>query len=306
VTRFALPILLLGTGWLGFCGYPALAAPGDAVSPGADGSLLLGAADAVVHGSDLKLDPGPPAGLGFWDKTADYAAWTATVPVEGLYDLHLCYALAAPAGGNYQFCAGGEMVSDRSKPTKDWGDYEEVTGPSIHLHPGLQQLNLRPDGDTHGGLMNLRWVKLVPEDAGTRPGPDLITADQAGRYELLAAAALVTGKNLHVDGTPPNLSNWNLSGDFATWTLTAPAAGSYRVIFEYACNIGAGGPWQLTVGDQDLIGVIKPTANWGDFQRLDAGGIDIKPGQLTVTLKPAGDVSAGLMNLRSVTLVPVP
>jgi len=82
--------------------------------------------------------------------------------------------------------------------------------------------------------------------------------------------------------------------------------GRFEVILDYAIAPGAGGEVEIRLLDQTLQHQLLPTNHWRDFHEVKVGTFTLsQPGLLTLQLRPLSIKGIGLMNLRSVKLVPV-
>ena len=83
-------------------------------------------------------------------------------------------------------------------------------------------------------------------------------------------------------------------------------AGHFNVIIDYAIDPEAGGEIEVRLLDQTLHHKLATTNHWEDFRQVNIGTITLsQPGLLTLQIRPLSIKGIGLMNLRSVKLVPV-
>lgn len=81
--------------------------------------------------------------------------------------------------------------------------------------------------------------------------------------------------------------------------------GEYEVILDAAVAPTAGGEVELRVLDQALRCKLPETKGWNDYQPISAGIVKLsQSGLLTLHVRPLAVKGQGLMNLRSVKLVP--
>lgn len=97
---------------------------------------------------------------------------------------------------------------------------------------------------------------------------------------------------------------WTNPSAYVQWEVRVPAAGQYRVELEAACGGSHGGPFIVSIANQQLSGSARDTGGWHIYQPLPAGTVTLNRPQATLTIKPAGAVNGSLMNLRCVRLVP--
>lgn len=82
--------------------------------------------------------------------------------------------------------------------------------------------------------------------------------------------------------------------------------GRYDVVLDAAVSPDCGGEVEIRLLDQTLHHHLAATAHWRDFREVKIGTITIsQPGLLSLHVRPLSIKGIGLMNLRSVKLVPV-
>ena len=83
--------------------------------------------------------------------------------------------------------------------------------------------------------------------------------------------------------------------------------GTYEVLAEYACTDNAGGEIELRLLDQVLTAKVATTGGWTHFETRPLGTITLaQPGLHALHIRPMSIQGQGLMNLRGITLKPVP
>ena len=124
---------------------------------------------------------------------------------------------------------------------------------------------------------------------------------------LLPDAATRKGNTLHVaaEGDLRYLAGFNSKDNWAEWSLQVPKAGRYQVELSYACDNQNGGDFVVSSGKESLKAKSTGTGGWSAWKPLAAGQLQLAAGTVTITLKPT-KTTGGLMNLRSLTLTPVP
>ena len=82
--------------------------------------------------------------------------------------------------------------------------------------------------------------------------------------------------------------------------------GKFEVILDAAVGTESGGEVEIRLLDQTVHCRVTPTADWRDFHEFRAGTITLsQPGLMSLHVRPLSIKGIGLMNLRSVKLVPV-
>lgn len=142
--------------------------PATVVRPGADGSLTLRAADAVIHGSAQYESGGGHDNIGFWTNPQDYVTWELEVKVAGDYGVTVTYA-CQPGNEGAEFTIslgrrGAEgLPKGRVEATGSWTDFKTVAlGKLANVRPGRYTLTVRPTSMPRGAVMNLKEVRLTP------------------------------------------------------------------------------------------------------------------------------------------------
>ncbi len=143
------------------------------------------------------------------------------------------------------------------------------------------------------------WPAPGPQSpAVARPAAD-------GSLTLTAADARVEGPTIHLEEKYKNLGFWQSADDVAIWSIELPAAGSFKVELDYACdNAAAGNAFLLAVGSQELTGQVGGTGTWDTYRAAAIGRVELPAGARVLTFRSAGPPNGALMDLRSIRLVP--
>jgi hypothetical protein len=147
---------------------------------------------------------------------------------------------------------------------------------------------------------------LIRND-GLDYGPDDQIQAADGSLTLGAEDADITGLHLQKEVcVPPCLVSWTDTSDSVTWQAKVRKPGTYRVVFNYGlppeCQ---GSVVVLSVGSEQLNFTPSSTGDWNTFQDKDAGQITLKTGPVEIELTAEDKPGSGVMNLRSITFVPV-
>jgi alpha-L-fucosidase len=126
-----------------------------------DGSIILPAADAQVHGQEIKYESDHPHdNLGYWTNPEDWADWQFTVTRPGKFDVTA--EVAALDRGSFTVSVGESQVEGASVVTGDYGKFRVAKIGTIEISaPGKASLSIRPI-KTGWNPMNLRAVRLKP------------------------------------------------------------------------------------------------------------------------------------------------
>jgi serine/threonine protein kinase len=155
----------------------------------------------------------------------------------------------------------------------------------------------------------LRLVEVSGHGSSTMHAPVVKNQTADGTIQLDAADARLFG-GLRLEGDAPRHTDWWDSAKcFAEWKVQVEKPGDFTATFNYAGDSRiADSEYELVADGKPLAGKINPTSNWADYKLAKAGTLHIdKPGLATITLKttnlPRGSF---MMNVRSITLTPVP
>jgi hypothetical protein len=137
---------------------------GYAVEP--DGSLVLPARAAVVHGVQLTYQP-QYDDLGAWMTPTDWAEWSFAVPDTGVYRVALEYGVPpGQEGSSVAIHAGGGEVRFVTHATSGWTDYRRFEVGTLRLNKGSARLRLRCLSIPAQAVLNLRAIRLESTDEG--------------------------------------------------------------------------------------------------------------------------------------------
>jgi len=126
-----------------------------------DGSLVLPASEARVHGSELKYESGHERdNLGFWFNPADWADWTFQVTKPGRFDVTAEIATLDKAA--LEVSVGDSRTQGTAAATGDYGKFKVARLGAIEISaPGMATLSVHPVKDGWHPL-NLKAIRLKP------------------------------------------------------------------------------------------------------------------------------------------------
>jgi alpha-L-fucosidase len=129
-----------------------------------DGSVVLPAGEARLHGSDIKYETGHERdNLGFWTNPADWADWTFRVTKPGKFDVTA--EIASLEKASLEVSIGNSKTSRSAAATGDYGKFKVVKLGTIEIPSGGKAtLAVRPVKDGWHPL-NLKAVRLKPAAA---------------------------------------------------------------------------------------------------------------------------------------------
>jgi hypothetical protein len=128
-----------------------------------------------------------------------------------------------------------------------------------------------------------------------------------GSIRLEADDADLVGSHICLEGdSPDDIGFWTDSSDSATWQVRVDKPGDYQVVFDYALDPGATGSVVVLSGGGDQLTFTPPaTGGWTDYQTQNAGKIHLTSARpIEIDLTALDKPGAGVMNLRSITLLP--
>jgi alpha-L-fucosidase len=170
------------------------------------------------------------------------------------------------------------------------------------------------DSDESGNLV-VTVPRKVPDAIDTvvllEMEAEAVVIPQAedGSIILKASDAVVRGTNARYEsgGGKDNIGYWTNPDDYVIWRFKVTKAGTFNAAMTFACAAGWGGSeYTLSVAKQKISCKVKDTGSWTNFVTEKLGTVKIaKPGTYNLAVKPETMPSGAVMNLKSVTLVPV-
>lgn len=129
-----------------------------------------------------------------------------------------------------------------------------------------------------------------------------------GRIVATADEAEMLGDGFILEvGTPSNVGNWQNVGDRLRWTVVGAKPGTYAVAATVAIPANeAGSTFTVSVDGNALSGVVPGTKSWYDYVTIPLGTVRVDAAGYRIELTPKTKVSTHVMNLRAITLTPVP
>ncbi len=132
-----------------------------AIMPGADGKLVLAAANSEIRGGTIVFEP-DLSDIGFWHGSEDHAAWTAQFAKAGDYEVWLDYACDPASAGNVLAIRGGGVeLRYTVASTGAWANYRREKIGTLKLPAGETRITVRPAAPPKGALLDLRAVTLA-------------------------------------------------------------------------------------------------------------------------------------------------
>jgi hypothetical protein len=130
-----------------------------------DGSLLLHARDAVIHGQTVRYEPEPHKNtVGYWTDARDWVSWDFEVGKPGTYRVEILQGCGKGSGGSkVDFAVAGEVLN---VTVQDTGGFQNFVtrdiGRARFDKAGRYQLTVTPKRKPGLAVMDLRQVTLTP------------------------------------------------------------------------------------------------------------------------------------------------
>ncbi len=132
----------------------------------ADGSILLHARTADVHGLMLRFEALPHKNtLGFWTQVDDWASWEFTVTKPGTFAVEILQGCGKGNGGSAaELSVGEQVVKFTVEDTGGFQNFKPRNLGTVKLDkPGRYALELRPKKKAAAAVMDVRSITLKPE-----------------------------------------------------------------------------------------------------------------------------------------------
>jgi alpha-L-fucosidase len=129
-----------------------------------DGSVVLPASEARLHGDEIKYESGDQRNnLGFWTNPADWADWTVEVTRPGKFDVTA--EVASLDKASLEVSVGGSRTRGAVPVTGDYGKFKVTKLGVLEIAaPGKVTLAVRPVTDGWHPV-NLKAIRLKPAAA---------------------------------------------------------------------------------------------------------------------------------------------
>lgn len=130
-----------------------------------DGSIVLLATNAVLHGTKIQYEPQPHKNtLGYWTKAEDWASWDFKVTQPGKFEVSLMQACGKGSGGSeVNFSIGAQVIKDVVPETGSFTTWTNRTIGTFTLErAGEFQIAVKPVKKPGLAVMDLRAITLRP------------------------------------------------------------------------------------------------------------------------------------------------
>ncbi len=139
------------------------------IRPLADGSIRLGAADAITHGEKVEYYIGHGIRLGDfirnWSRPDDWVSWRFKADKPGTFDIMVNASCKKGAtGSEYTLSLAGQKINAKTKATDSAKNFQTEKIGSVTIDkPGEYVLSIKPENIAKDALMNLKAVILKPQ-----------------------------------------------------------------------------------------------------------------------------------------------
>jgi len=150
----------------------------------ADGSFLLHARDAAIHGTTLRYEPQPfKDTLGWWTHAEDWASWQVAIERPATFEVEVWQGCGKGQGGSDVMV---EVVETKLPFTVlETGHFQIFVlrriGRVTFASPGIQTVALKPQRKQAVAVMDVRQVRLLPVDSAKDAPPAAKSSLEARR-----------------------------------------------------------------------------------------------------------------------------
>jgi hypothetical protein len=130
-----------------------------------DGSIVLLATNAVVHGKTIRYEPQPHKNtIGYWTKVEDWVSWEFQVTQPGTFTVTLTQSCGKGSGGSeVTFSVAGQNIRDVVPETGSFTSWTNRTLGTFNLRTaGVYTLMVKPSTKPGVAVMDLRAVEFTP------------------------------------------------------------------------------------------------------------------------------------------------
>ena len=151
----------------------------------ADGSVILSARDATIHGTKLRYEIAKST-LGYWSNADDWVSWEFEITKPGELFVDLTQSCGADsAGSHYTVEVADKKLKDKVQATGSFRLFRpRRLGTMQFEKPGLYTLAVRVQDKPQLAVMDLRSIRLSPlkpEKPATLPPGDKKPATPASK-----------------------------------------------------------------------------------------------------------------------------
>ena len=133
----------------------------------ADGTIVLLATNATVHGKTIRYEPQPQKNtIGYWTKAEDWVSWDFKVNTPGKFEVMITQACGKGSGGSeVNFILGGQIIKDIVPDTGAFTNWtNRVIGTFTLNSAGGYSIEVKPQKKPGLAVMDLRAITLQPRN----------------------------------------------------------------------------------------------------------------------------------------------
>jgi hypothetical protein len=130
-----------------------------------DGSIVLLATNAVVHGKNIRYEPQPHKNtIGFWTRADDWVSWDFKVTAPGKFEVQLTQSCGKGSGGSeVHYTIGEQTLKDIVPETGSFTTWTNRTIGTITVsQAGEHSVSVKPVKKPGLAVMDLRAITLKP------------------------------------------------------------------------------------------------------------------------------------------------
>ena len=150
---------------LSFLNLPAAEVP-QANQQKTDGSIVLLATNAVIHGKTIRYEPQPHKNtIGYWTKADDWVSWDFQIHTPGRFDVALTQSCGKGSGGSeVVFSVAGQVIKDIVPETGFFTNWTNRTIGTFTLSTaGVYTVSVKPQKKPGLAVMDLRAITFTPK-----------------------------------------------------------------------------------------------------------------------------------------------
>ena len=164
--RLLVMIGLLSSAWSAEDPVPSPEPMPVAITQAADGTILLHARDATVHGTSVRYEPQKHKNaIGFWTRQDDWVSWTFSVAAPGTYAVEILQGCDKGSGGaEVEVKAADQTLTFIVEDTGHCQNFvKRGIGELTFKEAGSVTLTVTPKSKPGVAVMDLRQVLLTPK-----------------------------------------------------------------------------------------------------------------------------------------------
>lgn len=130
-----------------------------------DGTVLLHAKVATIHGKTVRYEPQPNKNtIGYWTKVEDSVSWDFELARPGTFNVEILQGCGNGSGGSeVEFAVGNQVLKVTVKETGGFQNFvARDIGKLTFDKPGRYTLTVQPKTKPGIAVMDLRSVTLTP------------------------------------------------------------------------------------------------------------------------------------------------